>query len=262
MFPPGMARFLPAGAKLTFQAHYTPIGSVQQDQSKIGLVFADPDDVTHRVISSSAINKKFEIPPHAASHPVEAKSRIIPWDSRLMSMSPHMHLRGKAMQYQAIYPDETKQVLLDIPGYDFNWQTEYRLEKALALPEGSRIYAKATFDNSVKNLNNPDPDDTVTWGDQTWDEMMIGYFTIAVPKDAPVAMPESALLTPQGALAAANRKAERMFNKQDKNGDGEIAPEEAPAILRSVFSKVDTDNNGAVSSKEFCVAWKEYMDAT
>ncbi len=259
MLPQGMAKLLPAGSKLVFQLHYTPVGSVQLDQSKIGLVFADRKDLTHRAISSSALNNKFEIPPHDGNYPVEAHSQRIPWNSQLLSMSPHMHLRGKSIQYEAVYADGRTETLLDVPHYDFNWQTEYRLSKGIELPAESRIHVVAHFDNSAKNLNNPDPEATVTWGDQTWDEMMIGYFMIAVPVDSAVAMPESELRTPQGAIEETKRHIERMFHKADANGDGKIIAAEAPPVLQAAFSLTDTDGNGAVSAEEFYAAIQKYL---
>ncbi len=257
--PTGMAKFLPAGATLAFQVHYTPIGSVQFDQSKIGLVFADPEQVTHRVISSSAMNHTFEIPPGESNHREEGASRKIPWDSQLLSMTPHMHVRGKSFRYEAMYPDGTTKVLLDVPQYDFNWQTEYRLAKGLDLPAESRIHAVAYFDNSSANLNNPDPKKTVYWGDQTWDEMLIGYFLIAVPVDSPVAMPESNLQTPAGAQAALEKGIKKMFRRADANDDGEISKEEAPPILKAAFALTDTDGNGTLSLDELRVAVKKYL---
>ncbi|NOZ38698.1 MAG: redoxin domain-containing protein [Planctomycetes bacterium] len=257
--PAGMAKYLPAGSTLAFQVHYTPIGSVQYDHSKIGLVFADPEQVTHRVISSSAVNHTFEIPPGDSNYRAESASPKIPWDSQLLSMTPHMHLRGKSFHYEAILPDGSTKVLLDIPQYDFNWQTEYRFAEGLDLPAKSRIHAVAHFDNSAANLNNPDPSKTVHWGDQTWDEMMIGYFLIAVPVDSAVAMPESRLQTPAGAQAAFERQIKKMFRRADANNDGEISNEEAPPILKAAFALTDTDGNGTVSLDELRVAVKKYM---
>lgn len=259
LLPEGMAKLLPAGSKLAFQVHYTPIGTEQFDQSKIGLVFADREAVTHRAVSTSAANVRFRIPPQDGNHRVEAKSKRFPWDVQLLSMSPHMHLRGKSFYYEAVLPDGTTRPLLDVPHYDFNWQTEYRLTESLELPAESRIQAVAHFDNSADNLNNPDPEASVHWGDQTWDEMMIGYFLIAVPVDTPLANPEADLLSPEGAEQRANKAIARIFRSADANEDGIITKEEAPPLLKAMYEKVDTDANGEVTEKEFTVAAKKYF---
>lgn len=181
MFPEGMAKRIPAGSELIFQVHYTPVGTEQYDHSRLGLIFADPDEVTHEVKTTSAVNTRFTIPPHAKSHPVEDYSPELP-TCELLTLAPHMHLRGKSFRYTAVFPDGKRQILIDVPAYDFNWQTAYRVKRPIPLPEGTRIFCEATFDNSAENLNNPDPSDTVRWGDQTYEEMMIGYFDIVVPR--------------------------------------------------------------------------------
>ena len=107
-------------------------------------------------------------------------------DSHLLSMSPHMHFRGKSFAYTAHYPDGRSEILLSVPAYDFNWQSVYRLAEAKALPAGSEIRCEAHFDNSADNPANPDPDRTVVWGEQSWDEMMIGF--IDYYEDTPIDM--------------------------------------------------------------------------
>jgi len=105
-------------------------------------------------------------------------------DSLLLSFSPHMHLRGKSFQFRAIYPDGRSEVLLNVPKYDFNWQHTYALKKALHVPAGTRIECVGQFDNSSANPNNPNPLQEVRWGDQSWEEMMlgsIGYLDLARP---------------------------------------------------------------------------------
>ena len=96
-------------------------------------------------------------------------------DTVLAAFSPHMHLRGKAFRFDAILPDGTRTTLLDVPKWDFNWQLTYQLREPLVLPAGTRIQTTAWFDNSADNPANPDPKRIVPWGDQTYDEMMLGY---------------------------------------------------------------------------------------
>ncbi|MFM2013648.1 MAG: hypothetical protein RLZZ396_2432 [Planctomycetota bacterium] len=179
MMPEGYAKRIPANSELIFQVHYTPDGTLQEDLSKVGFVLADPKEITHEVKTTSAVSVNFQIPPGASAHRVTASLPEKLPDCELLSFSPHMHVRGKSFRYSLIYPDRKRQVLLDIPNYDFNWQTEYRLQTPMQLPAGSRIACEATFDNSEANLNNPDPKAWVKWGDQTFEEMMIGYFHYA-----------------------------------------------------------------------------------
>jgi hypothetical protein len=175
ILPPGMARRIPAGADLIWQMHYTASGKVSKDRSHVGLVFykgKEPPRWNAQTIGIT--NNTFAIPPYAANHQVESEWTA-PRDTLLLSFMPHMHLRGKDFEYQVHYPDGRSEILLSIPRYDFNWQTSYRESKPLHLPKGTRIHCKAHFDNSSANPANPDPTKEVTWGDQTWEEMMIGW---------------------------------------------------------------------------------------
>ncbi len=179
-FPAGMAKKIPAGSKLVFQMHYTPCGSPQEDLSSIGLIFADPEEVTHQVATTATSNHAFAIPPGAFNHKVEATHKFSR-DTTLLSMFPHMHVRGKAFRYEATYPDGSHEVLLDVPRYDFNWQNSFILAEPKSIPEGTEIHCTAWYDNSTDNPNNPDPTEEVRWGPQTWHEMMIGWYDIAFP---------------------------------------------------------------------------------
>ena len=175
--PPGMGIHVPAGAKFLFQMHYTPNGTQQRDRTSLGMVFADPQQVTSVVRGGAIANVRITIPPNTDDHQEVAELEI---DRRveLLSLSPHMHLRGKAFRYEGFFPNGRREVLLDIPSYDFNWQLRYLLEKPLPLPPGTRIRCTAWYDNSAKNPANPDPQTEVRWGDQTTDEMLIGFYSI------------------------------------------------------------------------------------
>jgi peroxiredoxin/mono/diheme cytochrome c family protein len=178
VLPTGMAKRVKAGSKLMFQMHYTANGREQSDLSSIGFVFADPATVTRDVKTDLAINVMFEVPAGADNHKVEAWRRFRQ-DSLLISLMPHMHLRGKAFRYELEYPDGRKEVLLDIPNYDFNWQNSYYFKEPKFVPRGAKMHCIAHFDNSEENLANPDPSQPVRWGEQTWEEMMIGWFVRA-----------------------------------------------------------------------------------
>jgi hypothetical protein len=176
-----MAKLVPAGWKFIFQMHYTPNGTPQTDRSAIGLLFEDSAKVTQRLVTANAANAEFEIPAYAADYKVESRKKFVR-DTLFIGMYPHMHMRGKAFRYELNYPDGKKEVLLDVPRYDFNWQNWFKLEKSLVIPAGSEMVCTAHFDNSQENLCNPDPSKPVRWGDQTWEEMMIGWYDAAFPK--------------------------------------------------------------------------------
>ena len=187
ILPEGYAKRVPAGSRLVFQMHYTPNGTPQEDRSAVGLIFADPQSVRWPVHTDQAANRRLEIPPGAENHKVEA-TRLFTQDTLLLALFPHMHLRGKAFRYTAVYPDGTREILLDVPHYDFNWQNSYEFVEPKRMPRGSRLLCEAWYDNSENNLANPDPTRTVRWGDQTWDEMMIGYFSsVRLDEALPVA---------------------------------------------------------------------------
>lgn len=181
---PGVAIFVPKGSRIVLQMHYTPNGTPQEDQSYVGVVFADPATVKKRARGNAAINGSFAIP--AGDSNYEVTSRVtIPNDQLLEWMSPHMHLRGKAFRFEAKYPDGTSEILLDVPKYDFNWQLRYVLAEPKKLPAGTVVECIAHFDNSADNVANPNPNEVVHWGPQTWEEMMIGFFGgVSVADDA------------------------------------------------------------------------------
>ena len=180
ILPTGSAKKIPAGSKLSFEMHYTPNGVAMKDRSSVGIVFAK-DQPKKNVYSIANGFPRFVIPAGADSHPVESSFKF-PSDGEILSFMPHMHLRGKDFMYEAIYPDGKKETLLSIPRYNFNWQSVYRVDKPLKMPEGTTIHCVAHFDNSDKNPNNPDPSKPVYWGDQTWQEMMIGWMDASFEK--------------------------------------------------------------------------------
>lgn len=175
MLPDGTAFFVPAGSKLLFQMHYTANGSPQEDRSCVGLCFTQAGKVKEEARTMNAGNPFFEIPARANNFPVDASFRFFA-DTKLLSLMPHMHVRGKAFKYTLEYPDGKSEVLLDVPRYDFNWQNTYEFAEPKIAPAGSVLKCVAHYDNSSENLANPDPNVAVRWGEQTWEEMMLGWF--------------------------------------------------------------------------------------
>jgi hypothetical protein len=182
VFQPGSAVRIPAGSSLVFQVHYTANGKGAMDQSSIGLIFAK--EAPEREIHTAAfMNPMLKIP---AGDPDQAIDSAIefPEDAHITALVPHTHLRGKSWEYRLIYPDGRSEVVLQVPHYDFNWQTWYTFAKPLAVPKGSRLEATAHYDNSVNNPANPDPKVNVRWGDQTWEEMQYTGITYYIDHPA------------------------------------------------------------------------------
>jgi len=182
IFPPGTAKRIPAGSTLRFQLHYTPNGRVATDRSRVGLLLARQPPA-REALTIGIANPTFVIPPGAADHAVRSQQRFSR-EIRLLSFLPHMHLRGKSFRYTLEQPGATPEVLLDVPAYDFGWQSFYTLAEPRILPAGTQIVCDAVFDNSAGNAANPDPSAAVRWGQQTWEEMMIGYVDVDFPIDA------------------------------------------------------------------------------
>jgi mono/diheme cytochrome c family protein len=177
-WPAGMAKYIPAGSDLVFQMHYTTHGRATADQTAIGMVFAK-NPPSKRVLTLQLTNATFVIPPGVDDYRVEVHGSL-PNDALLLSFFPHMHLRGKRFEYNILRPDGSIEPLLRV-NYNFYWQLSYRLAEPIPLRAGTVLQAVAWYDNSKNNLHNPDPDATVYWGDQTYDEMMVGFFDVAVP---------------------------------------------------------------------------------
>ena len=172
------AKLLPAGSDLVLELHYTPNGKPSSDRTRVGMVFAKHPPAW-RVVTLFAYNATFVIPPGMTDYTVDG-SMTLRTDAELVSIRPHMHLRGKSMEMRLVYPNGEKDTLLRVPRYDFNWQLAYQPATRKRLPAGTRIEATGVFDNSTNNPNNPDPKAEVRWGDQNWDEMMVGFVEVAI----------------------------------------------------------------------------------
>lgn len=173
-YPPGMAKKLPAGSWLKFQIHYTPNGIAATDRTEIAFGFTDQPPV-HEMKTSAAAAMRFKIPPGDSHHVVKARYRFRE-PGKIYSFAPHMHLRGKAFKYELQLPNGKLETLLEVPRFDFDWQYRYKLMTPREVPKGATLRVTGVFDNSADNPSNPDPKATVRFGEQTFDEMMIGYF--------------------------------------------------------------------------------------
>jgi hypothetical protein len=181
MLKPGQVKLVKAGSDIVFQLHYTADGKPGSDKSRVGVVFSK-DAPKERVVTLAAVNPKFTIPPGDGNYRVDAKITLQE-DSTLIQMLPHMHLRGKSFEFRMVNPDGTTEVLLSVPHYSFSWQLSYYLDKPRFLPKGTTIECTAYYDNSANNPYNPDPTKEIHYGEQSWDEMMFGFFDVAVGLD-------------------------------------------------------------------------------
>jgi hypothetical protein len=174
ILPPDQGKRIPKGARIAFEMHYTPNGTACTDQSCVGLIYAKSRP-KHQVLAGSVMQLFLMIPPGAPDYRVVA-SQTFERPAVLLCLCPHMHLRGKSFQFQLIQPNGKREILLSVPRYDFNWQTNYYLAEPLHIPKGAKLECIASYDNSAANPNNPDPKKYVLWGQQSWEEMMNGFF--------------------------------------------------------------------------------------
>ena len=179
VWPQGMAKRVKAGSDLMFEIHYTPNGKRAVDRTSVGLVFAKAPP-EKAVLTLQMDNERFVIPPGERDYRVTAWGTL-PNDALLLGFFPHMHLRGKAFEYTRLHDNGQPETLLKVSNYNFYWQLSYRLAQPLALKKGTRLEWVGWFDNSANNPRNPDPAAEVRYGQQSWEEMMIGFFDVAVP---------------------------------------------------------------------------------
>ncbi len=248
-FPEGHAIKVPAKSKLVFQQHYTPTGTEQTDLTTLGLTFGKDEEIHHEVYTLAGIDQQFEIPPHADNHIVRSEVYSMPQHATLRSIMPHMHLRGKSFRLFAERGD-SDEVLLDVPGYDFNWQHAYQLKEPIPLSSLDRLHFEVAFDNSAANPVNPDPKEHVTWGDQTWEEMAVAFFEVSEPREKPVreetpkfvSQPaKEEPLTPEQQKKVAEHVA-RLMTRFDKNKNGVVEHDEMSLAFRRYAAR-DFDHN-------------------
>ena len=178
---PGMAKLIPAGSDLVIQMHYMAMGDAASDRPAIGMRIREAAATPARADSAQLTNDHFVIPPHADDFRVEARGSL-PNDATLLGFFPHMHWRGKRFEYNVVHPDGRIEPLLKVR-WDFEWQLTYQLAEPRPLKAGTILQAVAYYDNSSSNPHNPDPHEEVRWGEQTYDEMMVGFFDVAVSAD-------------------------------------------------------------------------------
>ena len=177
-------------------------------------------------------------------------------DLTLLSMSPHMHLRGKSFKYELVALDGSRETILNVPEYDFNWQTRYALAEPVTIPAGTRMFCTAVFDNSEDNLANPNPSIQVAWGDQSWEEMMLGYFDLLLPRDDQRQAGQRPF--------RAGFNADQLFAQLDDNDDGSLSRDEIESnpVLKQFFDRVDADGDGQIQRAELAESIRRLRQQT
>jgi hypothetical protein len=270
-YPDGYARRVPAGSKFVFQMHYTPIGKVQEDLTKVGLVFADEESVTHEVSTIAGIDQSFEIPPFADAHTVRSTIRLPRGNARVLVAAPHMHLRGKSFRLTSLNKQGSEETLLEVPRYDFNWQHAYEFSKPIDVREIESLAFETSFDNSDKNPFNPNPAEHVMWGDQTWEEMAVVFLDVATEiksktdksentdQSIPAAIVRGGLSGDDGKTSEPSDKAirfaEDFMKRFDRNTDGVVIRSEVSDIVRRYsFNQIDKDGDQQLTRQELIEA--------
>ena len=176
-FPEGTGKLLKKSDIIVFQMHYTVSGTATTDLTQLGLYVADAPP-SRELVTSSAFDVDFVIPPNSQHVQVSATKRF-DRAATLFEFSPHMHYRGSSAKYTLEYPNGSDEVILNVPAYFFDWQALYRLDEPISIPAGTVLRCEGEFDNSIQNRYNPDPSARVTFGEQSWEEMFIGYVNYA-----------------------------------------------------------------------------------
>lgn len=278
---PKFGRRIEAGSKLIFQQHYTTTGKAETDMTKIGLLFGDEAKIEQEVFTLLAADQNFVIPPNADNHIVNGSFRWIPKQGHLLGISPHMHFRGKSFKLWAnLRPTPspnrnlepvskpTPETLLNVPDYDFNWQHIYQLKNPIPTNRIQSLDFEVAFDNSADNPANPDPNQQVMWGDQTWEEMAVAFVIVSMPRK----MPKLVAAEPSPQRIQAMEKYEGFiadkaqifvrdyFARFDSNQDGKIVMSELPRSVRDFGRwQIDDGYDGVITPEEIQENVKYYL---
>ena len=246
VYPDGIAAVMPAGEDLSWEMHYNkepgPGTGVWDHSSAAVIFYDDPSDVNYRMQGADLGRYDFKIPAGDPNYAITAEYTF-KHDSSIIQLMPHFHLRGKSAHYEAIYPDGTREVLLDIPRYDFNWQTAYKYNEFKEVPAGTKVVFTSTFDNSADNPSNPDPTVNVRYGEPTYDEMSYGYMNfINDSDDYEYFFEEFFSETPDIVT---------IMWAADADHDEKMSKEEADHLdLGAYFPMIDMNKDGYVDLKE------------
>jgi hypothetical protein len=258
VYPEGIGQKFGPGQNVDWQMHYHKEpgpGTGAFDQSQIALKFyEDASDVTHELQGAPLGRFDFSIPAGDDNYSISSM-QTFDVDTQLISFTPHMHLRGKAAKYEAFYPDGSQEILLDVPAYDFNWQTSYGYKEFKKIPKGTKVVFTSWWDNSEANEFNPDPTKTVSWGHPTTDEMSFGFMSYI--DDTGESHPMFGGSGRRGGDGEGRRGGGRrgfdlgkMIAAADANGDGMLQKSEAPENIQGFFAMIDSNGDGGIDKAE------------
>jgi mono/diheme cytochrome c family protein len=246
--PAGLGIYLPPGGSMGFQMHYTPYGKEAVDNSRIGFYFYKNGEMPEKIMRHTVIADNFiELPPETDKHK-EVAYLTFPKEALLYSVFLHTHYRGEAGSLDMVMPDGSKTALINLPRYDFNWQRTYDFAEPIRVPAGAKLVATYLYDNSVRNGANPDPKSTVTWGDQSWEEM---HYTSLYYQWTDERVGKEA-------DATSDMRSGRLIGMLDDNLDDKIQLAEVrgriAAFIKPRFEKLDVNHDGAIDVEEFKAA--------
>ena len=252
--PDGIGQKFGPGMNVEWQMHYHKEpgpGTGAFDQSRIGLKYYEDDSLVKYELQGAPLGRfDFQIPAGDSNYSITS-TQVFEHGTQLVNFTPHMHLRGKAAKYEAVYPDGTQELLLEVPAYDFNWQTSYGYKEFKKIPAGTKVVFTSTWDNSTENQFNPDPEKTVTWGHPTTDEMSFGFMSYI--DDSGDASP----MFGGGRRGNGEGRGEgrrggfnlaEMITTLDTDGDGKL--QESPERMRGFFKMIDTNADGGIDTAE------------
>jgi mono/diheme cytochrome c family protein len=250
--PDKLGIYLPPGGHMGFQLHYTPYGKEGVDRSKIGFYFYPEGETPERIMRHAVIaDNLIELPPNTDRHTETAYLKF-PKDALLYSVFLHTHYRGQAGKVELILPDGQRKPVVNLPRYDFNWQRTYDLVEPLLIPAGAKLLATYQYDNSVRNPANPDPNETVIWGDQSWEEM---HYTSIYYQWTDETVEKEADATSQ-------MRGSRLLGMMDDDLDEIVRPEEMKGrmggMLKARFAELDVDKSGGIDEREILAATRMF----
>lgn len=250
VYPEGVGVLLRHGQDITWQMHYhkeAGPGTGVSDHSAAAIRFYPSGAAAKYLVQGNDLGRyDFAIPPGDANYPATAEF-LFTHDAQILSFYPHFHLRGKSAKYEAVYPDGRRETLLEVPRYDFNWQTTYAYKDFKRVPAGTKVVYTATWDNSAENPHNPDPSQTVRWGEPTTDEMMYGYMAFIDESGE-----QKTFFDEANGVNGVNFMI--LVALSDRDRDGRMSHAEAPASMRTYFPIVDANADGFIDMHEARIA--------